>query len=375
MEVAEESTMAVAGNNVEYEMMQDEAASVVEDQKMDTMDYSAPASSTNAHDEDYEVMMEEYREGEEGEGVVAVQPIGGEEEAAEAGMMEVLSSTMDEEEHVEEEMIDSEHVGEDGVAEEHENIGDEQDYRDEENEEPDVIIETQVVEIEPTQEETEEAALHLDEDGEAGVQDEAVEEIESEYGEEREGKPDLDAQEEAVQDVEEITGDRYLEIPVLDELADARYSKPAVDAVAAAEDKEEDTANVEGTAPAEELGTDEVDAEDPPAVRISFNGQDFVLFSETEPSTYLSAQQEEPIAAPRLKASPKTFYETLDSLFEALRVKDSLGDFLEEGSELVISFVDLDMALREVSRADLRALTMVALSDPKHGLVFLSSAG
>jgi hypothetical protein len=107
--------------------------------------------------------------------------------------------------------------------------------------------------------------------------------------------------------------------------------------------------NVEVAADNQEDEEDEETVHAPPAIRLTFNGQDFVLFSHTEPSTYIAVDQENPVPAPQLKADSKVFNDTMDVLFESMRVKDSLGDFLEEGSELQINFVDLEMVLREVS--------------------------
>ncbi|EPQ28560.1 uncharacterized protein PFL1_03864 [Pseudozyma flocculosa PF-1] len=98
----------------------------------------------------------------------------------------------------------------------------------------------------------------------------------------------------------------------------------------------------------------------PPTVRVSFNGQDFVLFSHDEPPCYTGASQAaedterdataEPtvqVPAPKLKVADDTFWQPLESLFASLRVKDCLGEFLEEATELVLHMPDLDLTVQE----------------------------
>ncbi|KAN0061697.1 hypothetical protein ACQY0O_005689 [Thecaphora frezii] len=98
----------------------------------------------------------------------------------------------------------------------------------------------------------------------------------------------------------------------------------------------------------------------PPTVRVSFNGQDFVLFSHDEPTSYLGASQADAFAdheaaapvtvhipAPKLKVADDIFWQPLENLFASLRVKDCLGEFLEESTELVLHMPDLDLTVPE----------------------------
>lgn len=96
-----------------------------------------------------------------------------------------------------------------------------------------------------------------------------------------------------------------------------------------------------------------------PPIRVTFNGQDFVMFPDAEPSCFLAAfdhvdarsatpgRRVEAVSAPQLAANAKAFHESLETLFDCLRVQESLGDFLDEGTELRLHFVDLDMEVRE----------------------------
>lgn len=99
---------------------------------------------------------------------------------------------------------------------------------------------------------------------------------------------------------------------------------------------------------------DDIDEEAPPAappIRVTFNGQDFVIFPRTEPPSFTAAEPnggtEQDLQAPILAVDTKVYHEPLESLFEALRVQESLGDFLDEGTELSIVFEGLDVSARE----------------------------
>lgn len=83
----------------------------------------------------------------------------------------------------------------------------------------------------------------------------------------------------------------------------------------------------------------------PPSVRVTFNDQDFSVW--TSHSGLVDVQ----VACPPLSIEKDVFHAPLEALFEAMRIKHALGDFLEDGTELVFHFVDLDMTVREVSRS------------------------
>lgn len=106
---------------------------------------------------------------------------------------------------------------------------------------------------------------------------------------------------------------------------------------------------------------DHVDADGdaaPPTVRITFNGQDFVLFSAASPPAFQAVLETSDanspalasIPAPRLAVPEELFWQPLEGIFNGLRVSTALGDFLEEGTELVMQLPDLDMTIHEVSR-------------------------
>lgn len=84
----------------------------------------------------------------------------------------------------------------------------------------------------------------------------------------------------------------------------------------------------------------------PPPIRITFDGQDFVLFPDEEPSTFISVNHER-VQAPALPVDTKVFSDSLEALFDALRIREALGDFLDEGTEICLTFHDLDMIARE----------------------------
>jgi hypothetical protein len=97
------------------------------------------------------------------------------------------------------------------------------------------------------------------------------------------------------------------------------------------------------------------------AVRVNFNGQDFVVWPATEIAAYLAApdaaqggDQEEhaeeellQIEAPALEMKQDVLWQPLDSFFAGLREKSALGDFLDESQELHLAFPDLDLEISE----------------------------
>ena len=97
--------------------------------------------------------------------------------------------------------------------------------------------------------------------------------------------------------------------------------------------------------------------EEPPTLRLTFQEQDFAVFpaqQEDGPVMYLPSGEEDDeeesvvaVSAPELPVPSSTFWEPLDSLFAALRVKEALGEFLEEGTELHLTFPDLDLVIAE----------------------------
>ncbi|PWN28747.1 hypothetical protein BDZ90DRAFT_258829 [Jaminaea rosea] len=145
----------------------------------------------------------------------------------------------------------------------------------------------------------------------------------------------------------------------------------------------------------------------PPAqtIRLTFNDQSFALFAaSSESSTYLAykegAEEDEieSIPAPPLAVPKEIFHQPLSTLFPALRVKEALGEFLEDadgaiasriaalvphtstrtgGTTLVLQFPQLGLALREdsvyVSEVSLSDLVAVhegmAFEDSMHVVV------
>ena len=96
------------------------------------------------------------------------------------------------------------------------------------------------------------------------------------------------------------------------------------------------------------------------SVRLSFNGQDFVLFPTEDPPAYITSDPATntdetgeteagtiSVTAPSLKVAEDTYWQPLESLFASLREKDVLGEFLEDGTELLMHFPDLDLSVQE----------------------------
>ncbi|PWN21890.1 hypothetical protein BCV69DRAFT_158620 [Microstroma glucosiphilum] len=89
-------------------------------------------------------------------------------------------------------------------------------------------------------------------------------------------------------------------------------------------------------------------------IRLSFQDQSFAIFSaDPESTSYLAWDDEtdtlKTVPAPRLAVDEDVFWSPLETLFNALRVKDALGEFLEgeSGSELVMTFPELELTVRE----------------------------
>ncbi|PWN34247.1 uncharacterized protein FA14DRAFT_70526 [Meira miltonrushii] len=109
----------------------------------------------------------------------------------------------------------------------------------------------------------------------------------------------------------------------------------------------------------------------PNPIRITFDGQDFVLYPDEETSTFVSVNQER-VQAPVLPVEAKVFSDPLESLFEALRIREALGDFLDEGTELCLTFHDLDMIARE-DDIYIREVTLDDIQRLHSGLGYTSS--
>ncbi|WFD20312.1 hypothetical protein MCAP1_002556 [Malassezia caprae] len=119
----------------------------------------------------------------------------------------------------------------------------------------------------------------------------------------------------------------------------------------------------EAEAKADQANADELEAADDssslsdelPTVRLTFQGQDFAAFptesQDSGPFVYVEGEEGSDelvrVSAPELRIPPATFWEPLDAFFAALRVKDALGEFLEDGTELCLSFPDLELDLME----------------------------
>jgi len=136
-----------------------------------------------------------------------------------------------------------------------------------------------------------------------------------------------------------------------------------------ADDADADDADADG-ADAEDADADGADADaaeadaaddssslsdELPTVRLTFQGQDFAAFpaeaQDSGPFVYVEGEEGSDelvrVSAPELRLAPATFWEPLDAFFAALRVKDALGEFLEDGTELCLSFPDLELDLME----------------------------
>lgn len=96
---------------------------------------------------------------------------------------------------------------------------------------------------------------------------------------------------------------------------------------------------------ADDLDTDE----QAPALRVTFHDQDFVAFPTTHvdgaPAFHLPDGSVK--TAPELQMSESVFWEPLESLFVALRVREALGEFLDDDTALVLTFPMLELVLQE----------------------------
>lgn len=302
-----------ADSNVEYEMIQDGAtSSIATNDEMQAMDYSS------AHPDDeqiHEVTMEEYGQGQDPDGKLSL----------------VEEGEIDDTATMEEEMNDEDAKGYvDEIAE--------TDYAD------DALSEEQVVQGEGGYSPPKEVVQDEDKKSQQADQGEADQEDEESAGKEGEEGINDAGKNTGAEVLVEDNGKAEAEVQAEEQEGTEERRAEGQDQLVR---EDEEAYRTDAVEEREEEEEEEIHA--PPAARVTFNGQDFVLFPHSEPSTYISAQQAEPIAAPKLSVDPSLFYESLDSLFEGFRVKDSLGDFLEEGAELEINFVDLALRLREVS--------------------------
>lgn len=124
---------------------------------------------------------------------------------------------------------------------------------------------------------------------------------------------------------------------------------------------------------------------DATTVRVSFNGQDFVMWSSQDISAFLTssrsvqetdqAQEAEElllVEAPALEVQSDVLWQPLDSLFASLREKKALGDFLDESQELHLVFPDLTLEVTE-DNLYCRELTLDDLLQLHHGLGLATS--
>lgn len=118
-------------------------------------------------------------------------------------------------------------------------------------------------------------------------------------------------------------------------------------------------------------------------VRVTFNGQDFVMWSSTDIPAYIAlptkpqetvpgvdpdnAHELVQVEAPALDVQQDVLWQPLDSLFAGLRERKALGDFLEETQELHLHFPDLDLDVAE-DNLYCRELTLDDLLQLHHGL-------
>ncbi|TKY85834.1 hypothetical protein EX895_005375 [Sporisorium graminicola] len=116
------------------------------------------------------------------------------------------------------------------------------------------------------------------------------------------------------------------------------------------------------------------------AIRVTFHGQDFVMWSAEDIPAFLAvahavektvaddnADEVVQIEAPALEVAKDVLWQPLDSLFAGLRDKMALGDFLDESHELNIAFPDLDLDVAE-DNLYCRELTLDDLLQLHHGL-------
>ncbi|EST05470.1 hypothetical protein PSEUBRA_005152 [Kalmanozyma brasiliensis GHG001] len=116
------------------------------------------------------------------------------------------------------------------------------------------------------------------------------------------------------------------------------------------------------------------------AVRISFHGQDFVMWSAADIPSFLASavavdavdpsddlEEVVQIEAPALDVSKDVLQQPLDSLFAGLRQKSALGEFLDESHELHIAFPDLELDVAE-DNLYCRELTLDDLLQLHYGL-------
>ncbi|SNX84449.1 uncharacterized protein MEPE_03158 [Melanopsichium pennsylvanicum] len=121
------------------------------------------------------------------------------------------------------------------------------------------------------------------------------------------------------------------------------------------------------------------------AVRVTFNGQDFVMWSSADIPAYLALpdkvqgsnqlhQDEEllEIEAPAIEVQQDVLWQPLDSLFASLREKKALGEFLEDSQELHLTFSDLDLHVAE-DNLYCREITLDDLLQLHHGLGLATS--
>ncbi|SJX62948.1 uncharacterized protein SRS1_13772 [Sporisorium reilianum f. sp. reilianum] len=125
-----------------------------------------------------------------------------------------------------------------------------------------------------------------------------------------------------------------------------------------------------------------VEEEQDAAIRVTFHGQDFVMWSGADIPAFLAiahavdsddeSEEVVQIEAPALEVVKDVLWQPLDSLFASLRDKKALGDFLDEAHELHIAFPDLDLDVAE-DNLYCREITLDDLFQLHHGLGLATS--
>ncbi|KDN37216.1 hypothetical protein K437DRAFT_270938 [Tilletiaria anomala UBC 951] len=93
-----------------------------------------------------------------------------------------------------------------------------------------------------------------------------------------------------------------------------------------------------------------------PAIRLTFDGHGFVIQCgdrEGDLLSYVPApgtskeSAEARTVAPGIKVPENLYLQPLEALFQQLRLAEALGEFLEDDTELILSFPDLDLIIPE----------------------------
>lgn len=136
-----------------------------------------------------------------------------------------------------------------------------------------------------------------------------------------------------------------------------RTASETTDESAADTSDEADDTQPTKFADASSKGFEDTGAQKTQPIRLTFNDQSFALFSESSESPSYLVYNEvgdvvETVSAPRLELSSGVYWQSLQELFSSLRVREALGEFLEEaetGHELVMHMPELELTVREDS--------------------------